>query len=154
MGSNTTFVVRKDNVEVVVKMGKDTYAVVGISASGDNKVSIFCSWNSYFRRLYSAKDPAGILAVLAKDCPKLLDLATKEGEFAFINYPSGNGEMETGIGKEIDVKFGKNFVTSVVNDEILLQAFNLINFNLAIYHEILEHCPIEEWRKGLAEVRG
>ena len=150
-GENYTFVVRQNHLELVIKVRKNLYGVIGILLTGPNTVSLTCGWGHFFNRVYDHKEPEKLLSMLQKPCPTVYSLFTEEIPYNCITLP--DEDQLDAISIKLKRNMEQKSIFCLLDDkEVLHEAEKLFNFCCKLYNEIKEKCPFEGWRKGLLEI--
>lgn len=127
-GSNLTFVVRKTDVQVIMKLDRGIYGVVEVGAYDDHTAMVLCSWEDFFKKHFTNPDLQ--LAKFYTLCPKLGKALCGESEISFIS-----GHLNA-FGKSAPLKRGR-FATMFLSDEIFETAQEVLRYNIEIRNEIL-----------------
>jgi hypothetical protein len=92
-----------------------------------------------------------MLKMLEKGCPKLVRCFREpDAPVHFFSLP------ELGIqalGMELDIPFHDPY-TLLGNTNILTKASELTAYTVEVFQEIMDGCPFDGWKKGLAELCG
>ena len=146
---NLSFVVRKDYIEYVFKLGKGLYGVINLIISAPQQVSLFCAWGNFFDRVNNHQDINKLFNMLKKPCPTLIDLYTGKTDFRQITMTD---VKLGGISKTVDLEKPLAAAELIGLPAVLQAVEDSINFSCKLYNEIHDFCPFDGWKKGLREI--
>ncbi len=148
-GSNVTFVQRKDCVEIVIKMKSGLYGVVTATFDDHDMLMLTTLWGDFFHRLRNSSRPEMLVEKMRRPCPEFYKLATDNADYDLIEFATTNGDSIDGIGKDFKRQPHSYIMHLATAPEIITEAFKLFNYSLTIYRELLNGCPIAEWKTAL-----
>jgi hypothetical protein len=149
--SNATYNIKKDHFEIIFRLAKGNYLVVLMLPQPEGKVLLLTNWGQFFTRITNHTDPPKMLKMLEKGCPKLVRCFREpDAPVHFFSLP------ELGIqalGMELNIPFHDPY-TLLGNTNILTKASELTAYTVEVFQEIMNGCPFDGWKKGLAELCG
>jgi hypothetical protein len=149
--SNVTYNIKKDHFEIIFRLAKGNYLVVLMLPQPEGKVLLLTNWDQFFTRVTNHDDPPKMLKMLEKGCPKLVrSFRDPKAPVHFFNLP------ELGLlalGMELDIPFQDPYAL-LGNTQILTKASELTDYTVEVFQEIMDGCPFNGWKKGLAELYG
>jgi hypothetical protein len=149
--SNVTFNIKKDHFEIIFRLAKGTNLVILMLPESEGKVLLLTNWDQFFTRITNHNDPPKMLKMLEKSCPNLVRCFREpDAPVHFFNLPTLGIQA---LGMELDIPFQDPY-TLLGNTKILTKASVLTNYIVEVYQEIMNGCPFDGWKKGLAELWG
>lgn len=145
-----SFIVRKDYIEYVAKMGKGTYGIANLLVTDARQVTLFCSWGNYFDRVSNHEDANKLFKMIEKQCPTVIDLFLGKSGFGYINLPHENNIG--GVSKRVNLDRVLQVYELVGEPAVIGAVIDVLNFSSKLYNEILKSCPFDGWTKGLREI--
>jgi len=148
-----TFVVKKENIEIVGKIKSGLYVVLYLVRTGNDKGMLFANWEHFFSWMTGAKEQ---MALISKHCPKCYNVLIGKDEdgVAMMNIArKGGDDTMSGMGMPIDLPDGVPLI-NCMDEKMMDKAEAMMNKMIEIYSEFQNgECP-EEWREALVEVWG
>ena len=142
---NNTINVRKDCVELVVKVGRGRYAITNLLSSGNGKMWLIANWGRYFERI---KNPAVQLPRCKETCPTLYKLLTNSLDG--ISLAKRNDDSGYSICMQVPMP-GVIPLLSITKE--LFEVNNdFVNTMIDIYNELSSTPPFPGWKDGLEEI--
>jgi len=145
-----TFVVRKDNIEIVGKIKSGLYVVLYLARTGDDKGMLFANWGRCFGWMIGSKAQ---LTMISKHCPKYYNIliGKDEDRVAVMNIGLPGKEKVNGLGMPINLPKNVQLI-NCIDEKMMDKAETMMNKMIEIYSEF-QHgtCPTE-WKNALTEV--
>ena len=143
-----TMAYHRDYVEIIWNLGPGAYGVVNLIVSARNEVTLFCNWKCYFDIFVNHPDRKGLLRQLEKPCPQLYKLLTEQlAGYCCVSVPIDG--TSTGVAYRMWADTAQRIESIVAEERVLKASEDVINFSIQIYTEIVNHCPLQEWRNRM-----
>ncbi len=144
--SNFTVNVRKDTIELIVKINRGVYGIVNLNQGPEGKLILMASWGKYFQRF---QNPSVQLPKIEKTCPKLYQLLTMG--YKDMNMIESYLSEGMGIAMLVDDNGSPNLLCNIT-DDLVDKVFDMVNALVEIVTEISKNPPFPAWKDGLGEV--
>ena len=147
-----TFVVRKENIEIVCRIQSGAYAILYLVRTMNDKGALFANWGHYFDWVENTQEQ---MVLIDKYCPTLYSIMTG-------GDTDGVQEMDFGLpGESLIHGFGmavnlpeKTPLLNCLDKQLVANANRMMNKMIRIYSELLDSpCPTE-WKTALPEIWG
>ncbi len=146
--SNYTFWIKKDAVDIIFKVKRGVYLTVSVSALSDNRLLLSCAWDDFFNMFRQLPNKKSVLHRL-KSCPNCFKLLS--GALIFKIASLTAEQTDCHIIYEIPNK-GTGHLFDCMTDYVVEAAIKLMKYNLDLFVEIENRCPLESWKVKLKEM--
>ena len=142
-----TFLVQKDSVDIIFKIQKGVYLTVSVYTLSGDRLLLACAWGKFWNRLKCMSNREEVLSRLKKSCPLAANIFSNKlsPHFVFIDKE----EKEGAIVLEMKAPILTNCISDYLHRKVIEKAIELMDYNLRLYSELEEKCPISAWRKDL-----
>ena len=144
-GSQMTFLVRKDCVDIIFKIKRGVYLSVSVYSLSDRRLLLACDWGGFWNRLKSMRNRDDVLARLKKACPLAANIFTNTiaPHLAYLDKDEKGGAVVI----EMKAPVQTNSITDYLHEKVVEKAIELMEYNLNLYTELEEKCPFPAWRQ-------
>ena len=151
-GSQVTFYVRKECVDIIFKIRRGVYLTVSVFSLSEGRLLLACVWSDFWNRLKSMRNHKEMLVKLRKTCPLAADifLDISEPHLAYIDKEQQLGA----VVMEMKAPIITNSISDFLHSDVIENATILMNYNLNLLVELEENCPFLQWKKDLERLRG
>lgn len=143
---NFTICVRKDCVELIVKLNKGVYAIVNMRYADKEHIMLSASWGRFFKRFAI---PTVLLPRIKATCPKLYQLLTHGLDNFMMVHDAEIKKMCIG---SILSRTSSSSLICQIDDELVEAVFDMVNTIVSVYREIKDNPPFPAWKDRLDEV--
>ncbi len=141
-----TYITRKGYVEIVISTEGEWYGVVTVEIARKDRLVLFCNWGQFLYRFNPSPDAGSVLRSIRDKCPKLYDLVSGMADCSILLNKKGEW---SGIGKHVDIEIGYPFLHSVTDKKVLDAAYDVLQYSIDMFHEIMKGCPYEDWKEEM-----
>lgn len=144
-GSQLTFLVKKDHVDIIFKIKRGVYLTTEVYSLSEGRLLLACAWGTFLDRLKSMSNRNEVIEKLRKVCPKSASVFTKTTGIHFAYLQKGSKEVY--VVNEIKAPKLTNSISDFLEPEVIDAAINLMQYNLDMQVELEENCPFPAWKK-------
>ena len=148
--SKTTFLVRKDCVDIIFKIKRGVYLTVSVYVLSEGRLLLACAWGEFWNRLKKMRNRDEVLVRLRKSCPLAANIFTNNVSPHFVYLD--NGEKEGAVVVEMKAPAQTNSIADYLHEKIVEKAIKLMGYNLNLYTELEEKCPFPAWKQDLEDL--
>ncbi len=146
-GSQMTFLVKKDCVDIIFKISRGVYLTVSVYTLSKGRLLLACVWDDFWDRLRCMKNRQKVLHRLKESCP-LTARIFSETSLLHVAYIDKTKELSA-IVLEMEAIVQSNSIADFLHEQVVAKAVDLMNCNLNIYCELEEKCPFPTWKHDL-----
>lgn len=145
-GGNFTYCIRKDSIEFIFKLDRGIYMIINLIQAESGKGLLMANWGQFFDLMETDQFHRYVYA-LRNTCPKWMALAECKADN---NYSIGqiHGDPTQSIMEEVDLP-SDSILRSFNDSQIVDKAVRLAQFCQDMFYEILDGCPIKDWKQIL-----
>lgn len=149
-GSQLTFFVEKECVDIIIKIRRGVYLTVQVYSLSGDRFLLACNWGVYWNRLKKMRNRQVVLSRLKKKCPLAANIFTNtiSPHFVYLDKEQTNGAVVV----EMKAPVITNNVSDYLHESVVEKAFDLMNYNLNLQVELEEKCPFPQWKVDLKEL--
>lgn len=150
-GSQVTFFVRKECIDVIFRIRRGVYLTVSIYSLSEGRLLLACVWGDFWNRLKSMRNRKEVIGKLEKACPLTANLIIKttESHLAYIDKLQQVGA----VVMEMKAPVISDNLTDFLHKEVMEKAMELMRFNLNLLVELEDKCPFQQWKIDLERFR-
>lgn len=149
-GSQITFSVKKDYVDIIFKIRRGVYLIVSVYSLSNGRLLLSCAWDKFWNRLKNMHNREEVLAHLRKFCPLATNIFTNTiaPHFAFLDKEQQLGA----VVMEMKAPVQTNNISDFLHKKVVERAIELMDYNLNLYTQLVEKCPFSQWKRDLEKL--
>ena len=151
-GSQVTFYVRKECVDIIFKIRRGVYLTVSVFSLSDSRLLLACIWDSFWNRLRNMRNRIDVIKKLTGASPLAAEIFLKTSgvHFAYIDIDQKVGAVVL----EINAPVLTNNISDFLHHDVVDKAMELMQYNLNLLVELEDNCPFSQWRVDLETLKG
>lgn len=151
-GSQMTFLVQKDCVDIIFKVSRGVYLTVSVFSLSEGRLLLACEWENFWNRLRCMKNREEVVNRLIINCPLTAQIISGNSLFHIASIDKRNNI--SAVVLEMKALVQTSSIADYLHEQIVAKAMELMNYNLDLYCELEEKCPFLNWRNDLKEIMG
>lgn len=150
-GSQMTFFVRKNCVDIIFKIQKGVYLTVSVYSLSEGRLLLACAWGEFWNHLNGIRNRKEALARMKKSCPLAANILTNivSPHFVYLDKEQREGAVVLVVKAPVQT----NSIADYLHEKVVEKTMELMRYNLNLYVELEEKCPFLEWKADLGKYR-
>lgn len=146
-GSQMTFLVQKDCIDIIFKISRGVYLTVSVYTLSEERFLLACVWGEFWNRLKCMKNRQEVLRRLKDSCPLTAQILSEKSlpHLAYIDKK----KKQSAIVLEMKAIVLSNSIADYLHEQVVSKAMDLMNYNLDLYCELEAKCPFPIWKHDL-----
>lgn len=147
-GSQLTFFVEKECVDIIFKVRRGVYLMVQVYSLSGDRLLLACNWGEFWNRLKKMRNRQDVLSRLKKTCPLAANIFTNtvSPHFVYLDKEQTKGA----VAVEMKAPVVTNNISDYLHEKVVEKAFELMKYNLNLHVELEEKCPFPQWTKDMS----